>query len=115
MWPDVVVDLSLSVICFLSTCYPALVGKDTPKGEFTLQPFSTEQRGYGGDLLVFKETEHAVFAIHRLIEVQGQDRVSRINSDIPEMRIITNGCVNVTPQVYDSLSACCAGSRVTIK
>lgn len=115
MWPDVVVDLGTSVICFLSACYPALTGVNTPTGEFTLQPYSTDIRGYGGDVLVFKETEHVVFAIHRVIAVEGQNREQRIKSEDSHDRIITNGCINITPEVYSALFDCCSGSKLIIK
>lgn len=115
MWPDVVVNLSTSVICFLSVCYPALTGESTPSGEFTLQPYTTDSQGYGGTILVFKETEHSVFAIHRLIDVLGQNRNQRIKSEQPLDRVITNGCVNVSPEVFDALIDCCSGSKLIIK
>ena len=60
----VVVDLAVATICFLSQCYPALVGIDTPKGQYQLVQRYTNDPGYGGDVLQFYETKDSVYAIH---------------------------------------------------
>lgn len=115
MWPQVVIDLSTATICFLSSCYPVLVGVQTPKGEFELQQYTTDIHGYGGDILVFSESETAVFAIHRVIDVPGQNRPARIKSADTNDRVITAGCVNVSNDVYDALVDCCSASPLIIK
>jgi hypothetical protein len=116
MLSHIVVDMATAMICFMSSCYPALVGKDTPKGEFQLTHYSTTLPGYGGDLLVFKEGEKDVFAVHRVIDVPGQQRRERIKSSDPQRRItITAGCVNVAPDVYRKLVDCCSDSKIVIK
>jgi len=113
---DVVVDIAAALICFASTCHPALVGTDTPKGEFELKQYSTTLEGYGGDLLVFKQEGRSVFAIHRVFDVPGQQRISRLRSPYAKHRVsITGGCVNVTPEVYEALVDCCSDSKVVIK
>lgn len=113
---DVLVDVANALICFASICYPALVGKDTPRGEFTLAPYTISEPGYGGDLLVFDVKGNEIYAIHRVIDVPGQQRLARIQSPYPAHRItITAGCVNVTPEVFDKLRDCCSTSKVTIK
>ena len=61
----ILINLTLATICFLDQCYPALVGKDTPLGEYQLIQRLTDSPGYGGDVLQFKETDNEVFAIHR--------------------------------------------------
>jgi hypothetical protein len=113
----VVVDLTLAAICFLGQCHPALVGDDTPIGEFTLELQTTSWPGYGGDLLVFHEDRHSVWAIHRVIPGQpGQRRTERLRSGRPELRRgITHGCINVTPQVYRALVRCCEGDTLVVK
>jgi hypothetical protein len=113
---DVVVDIAAALICFASTCHPALVGVDTPKGEFELKQYSTTLKGYGGDLLVFKQEGRSVFAIHRVFDVPGQQRIARLRSPHANHRVsITGGCVNIDPKVYDELVDCCSNSKVTIR
>lgn len=113
MLETVVVDIGAAIICFMSTCYPALVGTSTPTGEFQLTHYSTELKGYGGDLLVFQELDSSVFAIHRLLNIQ--NRSERIKSQNPADHVITAGCINLDPTVYDLLVDCCSDSKVVIK
>lgn len=113
---DVVVDLATAIICFSSKCYPALVGQDTPRGEFQLTQYTTNISGYGGDVLAFKIENGSVFAIHRVLDIPGQQRLARLRIPYPQYRItITAGCVNVDPEVYDKLVDCCLTSKVIIK
>lgn len=113
---DVLVDIAAAVICFAGTCHNALVGNDTPRGEFTLATYTIEDPRYGGDLLVFKHDSTGVYAIHRVLDIPGQQRIARIHSPYAHHRVtITAGCVNVTPEVYAQLMDCCATSTVTIK
>lgn len=113
---SIIVDISLAIICFAGSCHNVLVGQDTPRGDFVLAPYTIEDPRYGGDLLVFNQDSTGVYAIHRIIEVDGQQRAARINSPYPEHRItITAGCVNVTPEVFDLLMNCCSTSKLTIK
>jgi hypothetical protein len=112
----VVVDIATALICFASTCHNALVGVNTPRGDFTLAPYSIQDPRYGGDLLVFKHDKTGVYAVHRVFDVPGQQRNARIRSPYAQHRItITAGCINVTPEVYDLLKDCCSGSKLTIK
>lgn len=116
MFPDVLVDVTTALICFAASCHPALVGDETPRGEFHLQHYSTQSVGYGGDLLVFKDTGDSVYAIHRVLDIPGQQRIARLHSPYAEHRqMVTAGCVNIDPQVYQELVNCCYASRVTIK
>ena len=111
-----IVDIAAAIICFAGACHNVLVGEETPRGTFQLAPYSTTMPGYGGDLLVFKQEKHAVFAVHRVFNVAGQQRLSRIHSPYARHRItITAGCVNVEPEVYDKLMDCCSTSTITIK
>lgn len=112
----VLVDIAAALICFQGACHNALVGNNTPRGEFTLAQYSIEDPRFGGDLLVFKHTGKYVFAVHRVFDVTGQQRLARIQSPNANHRItVTAGCVNVTPEVYDALVECCADSKIVIK
>ena len=116
MFPDVFVDIAFATICFASSCYPVLVGVETPRGEFQLQHYSTLTPGYGGDLLVFKDTGDSVFAIHRVLDIPGEQRIARLRSPYPRHRtMVTAGCVNVDPETYKLLMDCCYSSKVIIK
>ena len=112
----VIVNLTTSTICFLGSCYPALVGTGTPKGNFDLKLYTTEDSRYGGDLLVFKEDKDSVWAIHRVIDVPKQNRLNRLKSTNPKNRNhITGGCINIDPDVYLLLKDCCSNSHLEIK
>jgi hypothetical protein len=112
----VVVNLSAALICFLGSCYPALVGVATPMGVFQLEQRSTVAHGYGGDVLLFKEEENGAFAIHRVINFNpDQRRWQRIASPAPRDRVITDGCINVAPDVYEKLVDCCSTETLVIK
>lgn len=105
----ILVNLATASICFLNQCYPALVGPDTPAGQFRLEHVSTQEAGYGGDVLVFKESSDTVWAIHRvwLLDLR-QRRLERLTSDKKSERTtVTLGCINVMPEVYEKLVACC--------
>jgi len=116
MATEVIVDLGMALICFLGQCHPALVGESTPAGEFQLVRYTTESPGYGGDLLVFKEDDIQVWAIHRVLNVRGQHRPERLKSKNANRRkFITNGCVNIDPVVYDELVDCCSNATLRIK
>jgi hypothetical protein len=106
----VVVDLTLAIICFMNQCHPVLVGPHTPQGTFLLDHQATPEAGYGGDLLVFQEGSSQLWAIHRVTTgVASERRVERLQSPHARMRRgVTHGCVNVMPQVFDSLVRCCA-------
>lgn len=113
----IVVDLLLAIICFGTpqVCHPALVGRDTPKGEYTTTLRLTDQPGYGGDVIQFHETAEYVFAIHRVWLLNPkQKRDQRLLGSVSG-RTITGGCVNVSPEVYKSLKNCCLHQQVLVK
>jgi hypothetical protein len=113
---NIIVELATALICFNNACYPALIGKDTPRGEFQVRHYAIEKHGYGGDLLVFKETDGTVFAIHRVLDIKGQFRLERLQTQKEEDRKnITDGCVNVDASVYGLIIECCSTSKVIIK
>jgi hypothetical protein len=98
----VVVHLAAATICFSGSCHPVLLGDATPKGVFKLTHYATD--GYGGDVLVYKEDDKIALAIHRVINVPGQQRKERLKSGTPVRRIhVTAGCINIDPTVYEDL------------
>lgn len=111
----IVVNLTLATICFLSECHPILVGTDTPTGTYQITQRITSQPGYGGDVLQFHETDKAWYGIHRTWTLNPkQRREERLKSNNPKDRVITKGCINVAPKVYEKLKACCSTDQVTI-
>jgi hypothetical protein len=112
---DVVVNVTTAMICFTGQCYPVLVGDNTPLGEYQLKQYRTPRPSYGGNVLAFKETDKVIYAIHRTIPVKGQDRATRIkSSDVNQRLHITNGCINVEPEVYRKLLDCCSTGKVKL-
>lgn len=102
----VIVKTQTAELCFADThdCHRVLIGKATPKGTFDLRLYTTEQPGYGGDVVGFKETKDFLFALHRVwTRKPSERRMERIVSDDVSQRIMTNGCINVTDPVYDKL------------
>lgn len=100
----VVVSLSQATLCFAGACHPALVGVDTPTGQYRITHVATNEPGYSGDVLMFKENKHYVWAIHRLWLLDPkQQRAKRIDSNNPHERVITMGCINLKDATYASL------------
>lgn len=97
--------LSSAMLCIGSVCHPALVGKTTPLGEFAVVRRYVTARGYGGDVLQFLETERDIFAIHRVwLGRPRERRLQRLQSgDVAQRRDVTNGCINVMPEVYEQI------------
>lgn len=112
----IVVSLAAASICFAGSCYPALVGNNTPSGTYTLSRQTVEDPGYGGDLLVYRENRRYLWAIHRVYTLNpGEDRLSRLHSGKPELRrAVTKGCINVMPDVYQRLVDCCSSDVLVI-
>lgn len=112
----VLVSLAAATICFAGACYPALVGSDTPTGTFDLSRQLINAPGYGGDVLVFKENDRYIWAVHRVYTLNPkEDRLARLRSDQPLLRrAITKGCVNVMPEVYQHLATCCSKDILVI-
>lgn len=112
----VVVDLLAASICFLGECHPVLVGSGTPVGEFQIEHVSTSAPGYGGDVLLFKETPEAVYAIHRVwLHDPAQRRLERLTTGSTARRIaVTQGCINVMPEVFERLVECCSDDQLRV-
>lgn len=80
----IVVSLAAASICFAGACYPALVGDATPAGTYTLSRQVTQDPGYGGDLLVYRENARYIWAIHRVYTLNpAEDRIGRLRSGQP--------------------------------
>jgi hypothetical protein len=112
----IIVDIALALICFSGECHNALIGRNTPKGEYQLVHKITDDPGYGGDVLVFHETEKTEYAIHRVWLLKPeQNRMKRLASDNPKNRVITSGCINVDNEVYEALVECCKDEKIVVK
>ena len=102
----VVVDTANAELCFADSgqCHPVLVGKTTPKGRFDMRIYKTDKRGYGGDIIGFKQEKDCLFALHRVWTLKPSERrLERIKSPLAADRIMTNGCINVSDDVYEQL------------
>ena len=98
-----VVNLDRAEICMESDCRPVLIGKATPRGEYPLQLAKTDEKGYGGDVLVFKQDDTGAYAVHRIwTQRPSEKRLERIKQDA-ERRLITSGCINVDDETYNQL------------
>ena len=77
----------------------------------------TKDPGYGGDVLQFDEDAKQVYAIHRVWTLKPeQKRLERLASPDPKQRnSITNGCINVSPEVYQQLLDCCIDHKLVVK
>lgn len=113
----ITVYLAKALICFAGTCHPALVGRDTHPGEYPLIQRHVLAEGYGGDVLQFDETDEIVYAIHRVWTLKpSQRRRERLNSGVAAQRQnVTNGCINVSEEIYENLVDCCASGTLIIK
>ena len=104
----IVVSLAKAAICFAGSCHPALIGAQTPSGDFRLIERRVLAEGYGGDVLQFKQEGNQVFAIHRVWEgAPAQRRAYRLQHGDPSQRMLTKGCINVSDEVYEELKNCC--------
>ncbi|EIC12760.1 murein L,D-transpeptidase [Kingella kingae] len=102
----VVVDTSKAELCFADTqdCHRVLIGKTTPKGVFGLNIVQTSAPGYDGEVIGFKQDGDFLFALHRVwTRKPAERRLERIASNDVGQRIMTNGCINVSDEVYEKL------------
>ena len=97
-----VVFLASAFLCSPDHCYPSLLGRDTPVGHFPLVRRFVQAEGYGGDVLQFAATDSDVLAIHRVwLGCPAERRAERLaGGDASERRFVTDGCINVMPEVY---------------
>lgn len=112
----VTLKLATAMLCFMDTCYPALIGVDTAPGTYQLILRKTMSEGYGGDVIKYRETDSIVYAIHRLWTANPeQHREERIKSPLVKDRVITKGCINIEPVVYEKLKDCCSNATLVIE
>ena len=96
----IIVDTQTATACIQKTCYPVLIGKTTPKGTFGLLLSTTPDPLYNGSVLAFKSDSTGTYAIHRVWDGKPSERRNeRLKGTVTE-RLITNGCVNVSDEVY---------------
>lgn len=114
---EVIVYVALGLICFAGECHHALVGTDTKPGTYQQVLRLTDQPFYGGDVIQYDETADSWYAIHRVwLGNPHQRRLERLKSSDYKDRVgITNGCINVDPQVYESLKRCCLNLPLKIQ
>jgi hypothetical protein len=114
---EVVVNLTMATMCFLGQCHPVLVGSETPTGVFSFQHARIRAPGYGGDVLVYDIHKDGVpLSVHRVYLGNPRERrAERLRHPNPAARIaVTNGCINVAPEVYDALVDCCRTGTLRI-
>ena len=97
----IIVDTQTATACMQDDCYPVLVGKNTPKGTFGLQLSTTHDPLYKGSVLAFKSDSTGTYAIHRVWNGKPSERRNQRLAGVVTERLITNGCVNVSDEVYD--------------
>lgn len=102
----VTVNTQTAELCFADTkdCHPVLIGESTPKGLYPLTLMATDKKGYGGEIIGFKEEEGMVYALHRVWNGRPHEkRAERIATGSISDRILTKGCINVSNDVYERL------------
>lgn len=105
--PSLTLYLTSALICIDDACYNALVGIDTPIGTYKLELLHTSSPGYGGSVLGFHSDDSGVYAIHQTwLGNPNERREERLSGK--GSRIITNGCINVEPELYDWLAKNCS-------
>ena len=110
---SITVYLAASLLCISDVCYPALVGKETPIGQYQLRAVKTTDSGYGGSVLAFHEDPHGLFAIHRpWLERPYEKREERLAGK--GSRVITAGCINVANDVYGWLENNCSTCSIEV-
>lgn len=102
---SITVYVAAAMICIGGDCYPALVGDDTPIGQYTYYKTGVEDPLYGGSVAAFALDEGgAAYAIHQTwLGNPAERRDERIKSGDVTQRAITNGCINVDPMLYEAL------------
>lgn len=113
---NIIVHVASALICFSGNCHPALVGSATPEGQYPIVHVRTDLAGYGGDVLAFAQDAAGVYAIHRVWTlIPRQRRIALLSGKNAQARMhVTEGCINVMPDVYQALVDCCSRGRVTI-
>lgn len=103
--------IGAAVLCVASECFPALTGRATPVGEFTLRLLQTDVPAYRGDVLEFAREGNDVYAIHR---PPSPRRAALLARHAHARSNVTDGCINVADAVYERLRQCCIGAAVRV-
>lgn len=110
---SITVHLASALICISGACQPALVGADTPPGQYRLERAITPVAGYGGSVLAFHQDASGTYAIHRpWLGRPAERREERLYGT--GSRVITAGCINVTPELYNWLETYCASCALEV-
>lgn len=100
-----VVILSTAMACVGIDCTPAIVGKDglTPIGKYESYYAKTNQYGYGGDIVVFRELKTEILAIHRPFptNIENSYRSVLLYDSKPSQRKISSGCINIPEYFFN--------------
>ena len=96
----IIVDTQTATACIQDDCYPVLIGKNTPKGTFGLHLSTTPDPLYKGSVLAFKSDSTGTYAIHRVWNGKPSERRNERLKGTVSDRLITNGCINVSDEVY---------------
>lgn len=114
----ITVSIARAELCVKNQCYPALVGKRTPRGSFSVFHARIEAPGYGGDVLAFTPSnyvQNSYVSIHRVwTRIPGERRIDRLYGPVEGRVNITNGCINVMPDVYNMLVDCCSNAKLVV-
>ena len=97
----IIVDTQTATACIQDDCYPVLVGKNTPKGTYGLKLATTTDPLYKGSVLAFKSDSTGTYAIHRVWNGKPSERRNERLKGTVSDRLITNGCINVSDEVYN--------------
>lgn len=68
-------------------------------------------------MLGFARDDSGIYAIHRVWTQKGrQERLWRLlHGQAHDRRFVTEGCVNVTPDVYEELVMCCSRLQLVVE
>ena len=83
---------------------PAIVGKvstPTPTGVFEVRRAFSPR--LNSNILIFKQDDSGVYAIHPVVDVKGQNRRLALVQDNPNIRKLSGGCINLDKLHFDKL------------
>lgn len=110
----VTIFLAKALICFQGVCHPVLLGENTHPGTYDMNVLLTDQRGYGGDVLMYDSDDRQWYGVHRTYNnLPARERL--YSRDAEARRYVTNGCPNVQPEVYEQLRDCCRNLPLVIE
>lgn len=104
----ITVSIAAATLCMAGVCHPALVGAQTPVGQFRFWKVPVADPLYHGSVAAFaQDARGGTYAIHQvwLGAEPTQHRAWRIAHGTAAERVISKGCINVTAGVYAQLPA----------